>query len=253
VRIALISDIHANLPALEAVITHAKSLGIKRFWCLGDLVQFNAFPEEVVKIIRKLNPVCIHGNIDLKVMEMKQELKQVPYEELPEDLSPFAWSFMQLSKQSRKFLKKLPEKAKIKIRGFKFLLVHGSPAANDDPIYIDTAKERLEELAEGVNADIILCGHTHIPFIHEVKDIHIINPGSVGRPIDHDPRASYAVLTLKKKYVGVEFYRVEFDIQLAVEAIRNASLPETYARLVESGISLADLQNHNYEGSKVES
>ena len=251
-RIALISDIHANFPALEAVITHAKSLGIKRFWCLGDLVQFNAFPEDVVKTIRKLKAVCIHGNIDLRVMEMKQELKQVPIEELPEDLSPFAWSYLQLSKQSRKFLKKLPEKAKVKLRGFKFLLVHGSPAANDDPIYIDTPMERLEELAEGVNADIILCGHTHKPFIHEVKDVHIINPGSVGRPIDHDPRASYAVLTIKKKFVGVEFYRVEFDLQLAVDAIREAGLPETYARLVESGISLDDLKNHDSEETKVE-
>jgi putative phosphoesterase len=251
-RIALISDIHANLPALEAVLTHAKSLGIKRYWCLGDLVQFNAFPEEVVKKIRKMEAVCIHGNIDLKVLEMKQELKQAPYEELPEEISPFAWSYLQLSKQSKKFLKKLPEKAKIKIRGFKFLLIHGSPIANDDPIYIDTPKERLEELVEGVKADIILCGHTHKPFIHEVNDIHIINPGSVGRPIDHDPRASYAVLTLKKKYVGVEFYRVEFDLQLAVDSIREAGLPETYARLVESGISLDDLKNHDSEEPKGE-
>jgi putative phosphoesterase len=241
-KVALISDMHANLPALEAVLAHANSIGVKRFWCLGDFVQFNAFPQEVVRTVRRLKPVSIHGNVDSMVLEMKQRLKQTPMEELPEDEVPFAWTYRQLSKQSRKYIKGLPDTIKMKAKGYRFLLVHGSPAANDDPIYMDTPDDRLEELSQMTKADFILCGHTHKPFIREVHGVQFINPGSVGRPIDHDPRASYAVLNIKKTAVDVEFYRVEFNVSIAVQAIRDAGLPEQYALLVEAGISANDLQ-----------
>lgn len=251
-KIALISDIHANLPALEAVLAHAKSLGVKRYWCLGDLVQFNAFPNEVVTTIRKLKAVCIHGNIDTKVLEMKQELSQVPFEELPEDISPFAWSLLQLTKKNRKFLQKLPEKVKVKAKGYRFLLVHGSPAGNDDPVTIDTSDEVLKELMIGLKADIVLCGHTHKPFIREVLGIQVINPGSVGRPIDHDPRASYVVLNIKKKEIDVDFYRVEYDTMVAVDAINEAHLPEHYARMVAEGLAPDDLIQKDPEEKELE-
>lgn len=247
-RIALISDIHANLPALEAVLAHADSIGVKRFWCLGDYVQFNAFPQEVVRTIRKLKPVSIHGNVDSMVLEMKRNLKQTPMEELPEDEVPFAWTYRQLSKNSRKFIKDLPDTVKIKVKGHRFLLVHGSPAANDDPIYVDTPDERLDELSQMTKAKFILCGHTHKPFIREVNGVQFINPGSVGRPIDHDPRASYAVLNIKKSRVDIEYYRVEFNVSIAVQAIRDAGLPEQYALLVESGISVDDLKTQEKGG-----
>ena len=201
-KIALISDIHANLPALEAVLAHAESMGVKRYWCLGDYVQFNAFPQEVVRTIRKLKPISIHGNIDSMVMEMKQQLKQTPLEDLPAETAPLGWAYKQLSKRSRKFLKDLPDTVKIKAKGHRFLLVHGSPAANDDPIYIDSPDDRLEELARMTKADFILFGHTHKPFIREALGVQFINPGSVGRPIDHDPRASYAVLNIKELFGG---------------------------------------------------
>jgi putative phosphoesterase len=251
-KIALISDIHANLPALEAVLAHAKSLGIKRYWCLGDLVGFNAFPDEVVTTIRKLKPPCIHGNIDTRVLEMKQELKQAPFEELPGEISPFAWSLLQLTKKNRKFLQHLPEKLKIKAKGYRFLVVHGSPAGNDDPIYNDTSDDVLKELLVGVKADILLCGHTHKPFIREVLGIQVINPGSVGRPIDHDPRASYVVLNIKKSEVDVDFYRVEYNIQIAVDGIKETGLPEHYSRMVAEGIAPDDLTQKDPEEKELE-
>lgn len=251
-RIALISDIHANLPALEAVLAHADSMGVKVFWCLGDYVHFNAFPQEVVKKMRKLKPVSIHGNIDSIILEMKEPLKQTPFEELSPEMTPLGWSYRQLSKKSRKFLRNLPDNIKIKVKGHRFLLVHGSPAANDDPIYVNTPDERLAELAKMTRAGIILCGHTHRPFIRGVNGIQFINPGSVGRPIDQDPRASYAVLNIKKDAVGVEFYRVKFDVALAVKAIRDAGLPEQYALLVKAGISVDDLKKQEQEQKEKE-
>lgn len=241
-KIALLSDIHANLPALEAVLAHAATLGITEFWCIGDYLQFNAFPQEVVKTIRKLKPICIHGNIDSQVLEMKALLDKTPLEGMPEDIFPFAWSFLQLSKKSLKFLKALPVEARVRIKGYKFLLVHGSPAANDDPIYINTPDERLEELAQMADADFIICGHTHRQFIRDVHGIQFINPGSIGRPFGYDPRACYAVLNIRRASVGVEFYRVEFNVDIAVKAIRAAGLPEHYARMVEGGLSNDELK-----------
>lgn len=241
-KIAIISDIHANLPALEAVLAHADSVGVKGFWCLGDLVQFNAFPDEVVTTIRKTKAPCIHGNIDLRVLEIKQQLKKSAFEDLAEEMQPFAWSYNQLSKKNRKFLRKLPEAMRIKFKGHSFLLVHGSPAANDDPVYVDTPDERLMELASSVDAEFILCGHTHKPFSREVGRVLFINPGSIGRPIDHDPRASYAVMDIKKNTVNVEFFRVEFNLPIAVDAIRQAGMPDLYARMVEAAITLDEVK-----------
>lgn len=228
-KIALISDIHANLPALEAVLAHAGSLGVKGAWCLGDLVQFNAFPEEVVRLIRKLKAPCIYGNIDRLVMETGAALKKKAVADLPAEGQPFAWTYNQLTKKDRKFLSGIPEAIAIKYKGYSFLLVHGSPAANDDPIYADTPQERLDELAAMVKADLVLCGHTHKPFLLRSGRVSFINPGSVGRTIDHDTRASYAVLDIKKSGITVEFYRVEYDVAVAVNAIRQAGLPELYA------------------------
>ena len=248
-KIAIISDIHANLPALEAVLAHADSIGVKGYWCLGDLVQFNAFPDEVVTAIRKLNAPCIHGNIDLRVLEMKQQLKTAIFEDLAEEMQPFAWSYNQLSRKNRKFLRKLPEAMRIKFKGHKFLLVHGSPAANDEPLYVDTAEERLIELASSGDAEFILCGHTHKPFTREAGGVLFINPGSVGRPIDHDPRASYVVMDIKKNAVNVEFFRVEFNLSIAVDTIRQAGLPDIYARMVETAITLEEAKALLYQES----
>jgi putative phosphoesterase len=232
-RIAVISDIHANLFALEAVLAHAQNLGIKNFWCLGDYVHFNAFSQEVVKNIRKLDAECIYGNIDVSVMESRKYLYKKKKQEIPEENKPFIASYEQLSDKSREFLRDLPMKKRIKIRGNRFLLVHGSPAAYDDPIRVDTPDERLRELIKLTNAEFILCGHTHVPFVREVDGITFINPGSVGKPIDGDPRACYAVLKVKKDEVSVEPYRVDYNIDEALSSMREAELPELYIRSLQ--------------------
>lgn len=237
-KIAIISDIHANLPALEAVLAHARSLKTQGFWCLGDLVQFNAFPHEVVKTIRKLGIPCIHGNIDRRVMDLRPLVKSTPFEDIPEDQQPFAWSYNQLSKKDRAYMDDLPQAMLLKFKGHRFLLTHGSPAANDDPIQLDTAEERLAELAGMTEANFILCGHTHQPFTRQSGSTVFINPGSVGRTIDHDPRASYCILDIHKGRVDAQFYRVEYNLQIAVDAIRAAGLPDLYTRMMAAAVTL---------------
>lgn len=234
-KIAVISDIHANLFALEAVLAHAESQGVKQYWCLGDLVHFNLYPQEVVKTIRKLNPVAIHGNIDLRILEMRKQVGRKK-EPTPSELEPMVWSYLQLSTKSRDYLSDLPRKKRIKIEGNRFLLTHGSPAGVEDPIRVDTPDDRLRDLAKMTKAEFILCGHTHVPFVREVDGVTFINPGSVGKPIDGDTRASYAILKVKKNLVAVESVRVEYNLKKNLKEMRAANLPEAYIRSLELGI-----------------
>ncbi len=231
-KIAVISDIHSNLFALEAVLSHAKSIGVSQFWCLGDYVHFNVFPQEVVKTIRKLNLLTIHGNIDRDVLALK---KKDPTE-MSEKETLFYWTYQQLSKKSRKFLASSPETLKYKLGGFRFLLTHGSPAGLDDPIYIDTPDDRLQELTKLTKADIILSGHTHIGYVREVNHTIFINPGSVGKPIDGDPRASYCVLIVKKGNITINHYRIEYEIEKTLKAMRETQLPESYILTLEQSL-----------------
>ncbi len=231
-KIAVISDIHDNLFALEAVLSHAESIGLTHFWCLGDYVHFGVYPQEVVKTIRKLDLISIKGNVDRDVLATRKKEAA----EMTEKESLFFGTYQKLSGKSRKFLADLPETQKIKLGGFRFLLTHGSPAGLDDPIYIDTPDERLKELTKLTKADIILCGHTHIPFVREVNHKIFINPGSVGKPKDGDPRAGYCVLTVKKGNITIDHYRIEYETEKALDAMREAQLPESYIKSQELSV-----------------
>jgi len=237
-KIAVISDIHDNLFALEAVLAHAESLGVKRFWCLGDYVHFNAYPQEVIKTIRKLDLVSIHGNIDRAVLSVKDK----KLEEMTDNEKLLSWTNQRLSKKSIRFLADLPDSLPVKLKGYRFLLTHGSPVALDDPIYTDTPDDRLRELSAMTRADVILCGHTHKPFIREVDNRIFINPGSVGKPIDGDPRASYCVLTVKKGSLTIDHYRIEYEVEKAIEAMRQTDLPELYIRTIELSMPFDKVQ-----------
>ncbi len=231
-KIAVISDIHANIFALEAVLAHAQTLGIKYFWCLGDQVQFNAFPDQVVKTIRKLDPVAIQGNVDQAILKIGKK-KQA---KITEEEQPFYWTYRQLSRKSREYLADLPSSIKVKLKGYRFLLTHGSPKGIADNIYADTPDEYLRELTTLTRADFILCGHTHKPFIREVDGISFINPGSVGKPVDGDPRASYCVIQVKKGFVTIDHFRVEYDLATALATMREAGQPDLYIRALEASV-----------------
>lgn len=232
-KIALISDIHSNIFALEAVLAHAESLGVKQFWCLGDLVHFNAFPQEVVKTIRKLDPVCVYGNMDCSVLEARKLLAKKKKENISEGQQALIWTYSQLSRKSREYLSDLPMKKRLKINGNRFLLIHGSPAGYDDPIFIDTPEDRLRELTKLTNAEFVICGHTHKQFVREVDGVTFINPGSAGKPLDGDPRACYSILKIKQDSVAVEPYRVEYDVANGINGMKEANLPELFIRSIE--------------------
>jgi putative phosphoesterase len=243
VKIALIGDVHANLHALEAVLLHASDRRCKSIWNIGDFVGYGAFPDEVVKLLRQVKAVSIIGNYDQKVLKVKKKQPGWAAAGNSKIRLAFQWAYEHLSPGSRKYLKRLPAHRRLQVKGWKILLTHGSPASADEHLSPDTPEKRLRELAKMAKADLIICGHSHQPFARWVGDVLFINTGSVGRPDDGDPRATYAVLKLKRKMVEVRHYRVEYDVDQAVGAIRSKQLPEEFAQMLLQGRNLDSIEH----------
>ncbi|MCE8426135.1 MAG: YfcE family phosphodiesterase [Candidatus Methanoperedens sp.] len=233
----LIGDVHANLPALKAVLEDAINRGVSEIWNVGDLTGYGAFPDNVVRRLRKENAKSVAGNYDLKVLKVKEKKEEGEgeKEETPEDRNAIKWTYDNLSKRNRKYLKSLPEELRLESGGKRILLTHRSPLHGDEQIGPETPDEKLHEFAQLADADVIIFGHSHRPFSRQVDGVWFINPGGAGRQDDGDPRASYAILQIDP--FEVKHYRVDYDVEKAAAAIRENGLPEFFAQMALQGLS----------------
>ena len=243
-RIALLGDVHANLPALEAVLSHAQIQGVDLIWNIGDFVGYGAFPNQVIKRMRKKEIVSIVGNYDLKVLKFPKKDKKWRKNKHPLKWLAFKWAYEQLSNKSREYLCSLPEEKYLEVGDRGFLLVHGSPASNEEVLLPGTPEKRFLELCQlvqdthGVGVAAVICGHSHQAFTRQVKSSWFINTGSVGRPDDGDPRAAYAILDVLPDDLEVRHFRLEYDVEKAVNAVRENDLPEAFAQMLLQGRDL---------------
>ncbi len=218
-RILIISDIHSNLQALSAVRENEK--GVDKVFCLGDLVNYGPNPKEIIELVRSISDKIVRGNHDHAVGKGRDECGCPPkYRVLSEPGRDYTRSV--LNEGDKEFLQTLTPVKELKLEGFKFLLSHGSP--NGDMCkYLppDTTDEAMVRELEGVEADFVFVGHTHIPMVKRVGKTLVVNPGSVGFPSGGDPMASYAVWEDGK----VEIKRVKYDVEETVKALKTTSLP----------------------------
>ncbi len=238
-KIALIGDIHANLPALEVVIADARAQGAEALWNIGDFVGYGPFPEEVVQFCLGLEMPAVLGNYDQKVLryathgvKTKNPLKRMA----------FAWASAQLSPASRAYLEALPEQRRIQALGWTALLCHGSPASIQEHLTPQTPASRLVELAALAAAPLVICGHSHQPFARQAGGAWFINTGSVGRPDDGDPRACYALLDLNPGGMAVEHRRLDYDVDRAVREIHARGLPDEFGEMLRQGRGLDQIE-----------
>ena len=240
-RILVISDLHANLPALEAVLNSAAS--VDSVWCLGDLVGYGPDVNEVVDKVRSLpNLVCVMGNHDAAVIG---QIELASFNR--EARASILWTQSVINPENLQFLKSLPEKQVVE----NTTLVHGSPRS---PIweYLLDSQNALENF-ELFETPICFVGHTHIPIVYywrgEGKPVDcrllgnedgpmgngkmIVNPGSVGQPRDHNPQTAYAIYWPD---LGTwKTYRVSYDISDVQKRILDANLPNRHAQRLSGG------------------
>ena len=238
VTIGLISDVHANLPALEAVLADAESRGAAVVLNAGDSAGYGPFPDEVASLLRSRHILSVIGNYDLAILSKKWKTGRPRSREKQVAMR---WAYHNLSLENRVWLKSLPREIRLSVRGLTLLVTHGSPDSITEYLDDGTPESRLREVASGLGARVVVTGHSHRPAAREVDGVWFVNTGSVGRSEDGDPRACYALITVDP--FSLTHIRVPYDIDRTVAAIRHRHLPDTFARIVQEGRSLEMVQD----------
>ena len=231
-RIALISDIHANLPALEAVLADVDKRSTAAVYHLGDLVGYAPWPNEVLDRLQAEGIPTVMGNYDEGTGFDADECGcaySTPIEEALGDRS-FAWTKAHTSEANKAWLRSLQREIRFESDGKRYLLVHGSPRRINEYLYEDKPDATFTRIAEGAMADVIVCGHTHKPYDKVVGSARFINDGSAGKPKDGDPRACWALLDTATG--ALDLRRVEYDVEKTAQAILASDLPHEFAAQV---------------------
>ncbi len=250
-KIALFSDIHANLPALQAVLSDMEARRPDAVYCLGDLVGYNVWPNEVINEIRSRSIPCIAGNYDFGIGRRSDDCGCAYKTAEEQEMGKVSISYTneRIGDEERAYLRSLPAHIRLEYRlesgPLQLLMVHGSPRKVNEYLFEDRAEQSLLRIMESANADILCFGHTHKPYHRALQQEgrywHAINIGSVGKPKDGDPRACYAMIGLDdavslsvRDSVQVEFIRVEYDIEAAARGVGQSPLPRAYAEMLRT-------------------
>jgi diadenosine tetraphosphatase ApaH/serine/threonine PP2A family protein phosphatase len=223
---------------LEAVLADMDERGLSERYCLGDLVGYATFPNEVIQTIREREIPCIMGNYDQGVGNNSDDCGCAYKDAHSEALGKLsiAWSNARTTEENKAYLRSLPAQIPLQLGNLRIMLVHGSPRRVNEYLYEDRPDASLERLLDMVKSDVLVCGHTHIPY-HRVlpSGRHVINEGSVGKPKDGDPRACYVVMSADGKELSAEFIRVPYDVERAAHAIEISDMPDEYADMLRVG------------------
>jgi putative phosphoesterase len=235
-RIAIISDIHGNVQALDAVLHDIQRRGLDAVYCLGDLVGYAPFPNEVIERVRATSIPTIMGNYDDGVGFDRDECGCAYRDPVERELGnqSFLWTKLHVAPEHKAFLRTLLPELRIEADAKRLLLVHGSPRKMNEYLFEDRPNSSFQRIADASNADVILFGHTHRPYTKRVGDVLFVNAGSVGKPKDGNWRACYALVDLSADE-RVQFVRLEYDVASVAAAIRASELPDEFAEDIERG------------------
>lgn len=238
-RLALISDIHANSYALEAVLADIGSQPIDQIICLGDLVGYAPFPNEVIEIIRSRKIACIQGNYD-EAIGLDLPTCGCVYDDPHKEklgIESVAWTAANTTNSNKQFLADLPTQLTLDIEGKRVLFVHGSPRSINEYLHYDAPDAAFMEAAANHLYDIVICGHTHVPYHRLVEGIHYVNGGSVGKPKHGNPNATYVILAVTRNAVTAEIREIAYNYEQTARAIERSELPNEFADLIRRGVS----------------
>lgn len=225
-KIALFSDIHANLPALEAFFADVETRKPDAIYCLGDLIGYNIWPNDIIEEVRRRGIATLAGNHDLKTSGYAYEL---------------------VSPENRLYLDTLPRHIRLEFqlsgKPFNLVMAHGSTRGINEYVLADTDEQYVNDMMIEAQADILFVGHSHKPY-HRIinadgRNRHVINIGSVGKPKDGNADGCYVLLTLTSNSslddtdsIKVEFIRVPYDVEKAANAIEDSLLSDEFADML---------------------
>lgn len=249
-KLALFSDIHANLPALEAFFVRVEQQKPDAIYCLGDLVGYNIWPNEVINEIRRRGIPTLAGNYDFGVGRTSDDCgcAYKTDEEKANGAVSISFTNQLVKNEERAYLRTLPAHIRVEFQlnhdKLNLLLVHGSPRRINEYLFEDREEKSMLRIMQDADADIMCFGHTHKPYHRILPSVpdenphhrHAINIGSVGKPKDGDPRGCYVLLTIgenssikDRNSIQVEFIRFDYDIEKAARAVESSPLPNVFA------------------------
>lgn len=225
-RIAVLADLHANLPALRAVLDDAVALECDSAWCVGDVVGRGPHPAEVIAELRRLEISTVQGNWD-EAVGMDREHPAAAWQGEAAEAEGFislAWTSARLDEEQRAWLRQLPPSLRLEVRERSVLLFHGAPFRQAEYLWASRPSRSFARIASDEGDDIFCFGHTHEAFHLAVGRSHFVAAGSVGCWQPDDPRAHYAVLDLEAHDLAVNFRSVAYDTDGVVRDMLAAGL-----------------------------
>jgi putative phosphoesterase len=229
-RVAVITDVHGNLPTLEAALARIDELDVDATYCGGDLVGYGPWPNEVCALLAERQIPTIYGNYDYAIGRDQEDCGcayRDPHDRALGELS-IAWTLEHTDALSKEFMRGLPFDLRFELAGKRVRLVHGSPRKVNEYLFEDKPAKTFERIARGADCDVLVFGHTHQPWIHTYADVLFVNCGSVGKPKDGDPRGGFAVLEARGSDVEARIERFDYDADYVAGEVAAAGLPAEY-------------------------
>jgi putative phosphoesterase len=236
-RVAVITDIHANLPALEATLAWIDGQGVEDVYCGGDLVGYGPRPNEVCSLIAERGIPTIYGNYDWAIARDEEDCGCAYIDEHDKEIGQLSvdWTLEHTDRESKDFMRELPFDLRFELGGRRVRLVHGSPRKVNEYLFDDKPAKTFERIAASADCDVLVFGHTHKPWVREYGGVLFVNCGSVGKPKDGDARAAFAALSMNGGGLEVEIPRVDYPAAEVAVEMREVGLPEELAvKLVEA-------------------
>jgi putative phosphoesterase len=230
-RVAVITDIHANFPALEATLADIERLDVDAVYCGGDLVGYGPHPNEVCALIEKRQIPSIYGNYDYGIGRDLEDCGCAYIDPHDREIGQLSvdWTLAHTNADAKAFMRDLPFDLRFDLGGKRIRLVHGSPRKVNEYLFEDKPARTFERIAASADCDLLVFGHTHKPWIHQYGGILFVNCGSVGKPKDGDARAAYALLEATDGGVAASVRRTIYDALAVAREMRAAGLPEELA------------------------
>jgi putative phosphoesterase len=227
----VITDIHANLLALDAVLDRIEALDVDATYCGGDLVGYGSRPNEVCTRIRELAIPTIYGNYDYAIARDFEDCGCAYVTQHDRELGQQSvnWTLAHTDQASKEFMRGLPFDLRFELAGQRVRLVHGSPRKVNEYLFEDKPAKTFERIAAMADCDVLVFGHTHKPWIRSYGGVLFVNCGAVGKPKDGDPRAAFALLEEEGGRVVASIERVAYDAPAASREVAEVGLPSEFA------------------------